>query len=104
MNPRNVDPWVYEFSSDVLKGIQHDKDASGDSLSQVSKKDINQSNFIQKNVNSAQNKVDIAKNKYIDNEVHTFTEPLVDQLPESRKDEKKPKEGNKIPGWGGLHQ
>ena len=124
MNNVNVDPWVYEFSSDVMKDIQHAN--ARPSLSQVGKSDIKTSAYINENVNmftrpqvepvanifrpkaapkdgipgwmmqkvKDATKEDIAANKYINNDVHMVTKPEVDVLPHNRESEKAPKAGN----------
>ena len=141
INPNNVDPWVYEFSSEVMKDIKHshkdnkppganDKEEHKHSLGQSS--DINTTSYINQevnmmakpNVDSAANiyrskeaptgpavkgwdglvqkngqSEDIAKNKYVNNEVHMFTDPQVEQIPYSRKTSVAPKKGDQINGW-----
>jgi hypothetical protein len=51
MNNVNVDPWVYEFSSDVMKDIKHANARPGEGLSQVNKSDIKTSSYIGEDVN-----------------------------------------------------
>ena len=126
----NIDPWVYEFSSDVLKDIQHKNSDAKPAGALGQKNDIKTSAYIDEDVNmftrpkvdplpnivrsklapkgpmvkgwdglaqGAKDKVDIATNKYIDNEVHMFAKPEVETLPHNRKNLEEPKKG--IPGW-----